>query len=370
MSSVCVYLLRLLYQLGEGKKVWVQFLTLCTSSSLTYAYTNVAIDGVAKANTQLAIMTVITLVGASPFSSSHLIAATIGAFVGGQHIIGSFGAAGDAIVVTWDNYLWLCLLGCVVGLIWNFIMSPLKILDGFAGRLGTAVFLGMNLVMLAAFGPFHVVRWDQYYFGLNEKLTSAEDSIPLGYAWFQEAEMSIGYIIAVVFMGVWGGGTRIWNQNYLDRQRQILSPSLITSLPAPFSNILLPVFLALFSMLAVIISGYKYSSSVFNGFAVGTYVAMASLQQISSTGEFAIVSLLAAGWGLALTPFFVGFAGSMCNCGSVVNFLFIIRFRMSISNEIFLWFLLLQNRGLLPCWVMSLTVLFEYPSVFEYLAYD
>ena len=56
--------------------------------------------------------------------------------------------------------------------------------------------------------------------------------------------------------------------------------------------------------------GFAEYAGAFTGFAVGSYVAMASLQKISSILKFAFVSLLAAGWGLTLTPFFVGFAGS------------------------------------------------------------
>ena len=70
---------------------------------------------------------------------------------------------------------------------------------------------------------------------------------------------------------------------------------------------------------------------------VGAYVGMASLGKISSIKQFAFVSLLAAGWGLALTPFFVGFAGSKCNeanpgiCFSHMHFLTYIPLQYHIS---------------------------------------
>lgn len=77
----------------------------------------------------------------------------------------------------------------------------------------------------------------------------------------------------------------------------------------PLNNVLVPVLFALLSMLVVNATNYRHASGLYNGFAVGSYVAMASLQKIPSILQFAAVSLVAATWGLALTPFFVGFAG-------------------------------------------------------------
>ncbi|KAL3801518.1 hypothetical protein HJC23_000956 [Cyclotella cryptica] len=279
----CNFIHRLLHDLKEGKKIWVQILTLYAAAILTYGCSNDKINRMAM-NVQLVIMAVITFVGASPFLSTHLVNTTIGAFVGGHNIIGSVGSMDDVIVVTCTNYVWLFLLSLVVGLIWRFVMnSKWKVLDGFAGRLGTTVFLGMNLVMLTAYGPFGVVGWDRYYYGLTEVLNSAEDSIPLSRAWFEEAELAIGFVIAIIFLGVQS--------------------------PAPLNNVLIPVLWALLSMFLVIVSGYENAPVLFNGFAVGSYVAMASLQRIPSIGKFVVISVLAAGWGLTLIPFFVGFPG-------------------------------------------------------------
>ena len=93
---------------------------------------------------------------------------------------------------------------------------------------------------------------------------------------------------------------------------------------------------------------------------VGAYVGMASLGKISSIKQFAFVSLLAAGWGLALTPFFVGFAGSKCNEANS-RYMFqshalpnIYPFAIShLSN---------QNRGLLPC--LDMLHLMQYSGYF------
>ena len=304
----CNFLLNKLRQLKEGKGLWVQFLTICSAATLTYGYTNSDIIG-ARANVQIAIMTVITLVGATPFTSTHLIPATIGVFTGGHNIIGSKLMEDDDVeVIDRNNYAWLLLSCLVVTLVWRFGVQNYRILDGYSGRLGTTVFIGMNVSMLL-FAPLGVVSWDRYYYGLIKVLNSAEDSIPLSRAWVEEAELALGYAVAVIFLGTVAGGTRVVNQRYIKKLEDASEES--TQLPRPLNNIAVPVVWALLSMLTVIVSGYRNGPVLFNGFAVGSYVAMSSLQKIPSVGKFAFVSILAAGWGLLLTPFFVGFPGSM-----------------------------------------------------------
>jgi hypothetical protein len=306
-SQHCNLLFTMIHRLKEGKQLWVQLLTIYTTAVLTYGYTNSRLEGI-HTNVQIAIMTLITLIGVSPLMSTHLIPATIGVFTGGHTIIGSIGLMEDEIEVTWRNYVCLLLLSTVVAFVWQFAVAKYKLFDGYSGRLGTTTFIGMNVAM-PVFAPFGVVSWDRYYYGLVQVLNSAEDSIPLSRAWIEEAELAIGYVIAVVFIGVLGGGIRVMHNSYIKRLEADNNDSP-KQMPPALNNIVLPVLLALMSMLLVIVSGYKHASALFNGFAVGSYVAMASLQKISSFRMFALVSLLAAGWGLALTPFCVGFPGS------------------------------------------------------------
>jgi hypothetical protein len=301
---------RLLDPLKQGKVWWVQCVTIFIAASFTYSYNNV---GENKANVQIAIMTVITLVGASPFCSTHLASAAIGAFVGGQNIIGSTGLLESNTEVRPTNYLWLLLLSLVVGCCFVLI-SRLRILDGYAGRLGTTTFVGMNLVMIMVYGPAGVVDWDRYYYGLTRVIHLAEEDskLPLASAWTwtEEAELAIGYCLAVLWLGLIGGATRIRHHEYIQQwHRKNKMEQESRQPPKPLNNVLIPVIWALLSMLVVNATQYKHANGLYNGFAVGSYVAMASLQNIPSVAKFASVSLLAAVWGLALTPFFVSFAG-------------------------------------------------------------
>lgn len=308
---------KLVSQFKDGQVWWAQYLTIVITATLTYSYNNAGND---RQNVQIAIMTVITLVGASPFCSTHLITASIGAFVGGQNIIGSTGeqAFQDNTELVPVNYLWLLLLSLVVGSCFRFFICRYRILDGFAGRLGTTTFLGMNLTMLIVYGPVGVVDWDRYILGLTHFIHLAEEDSTLdtqladAWTWTEEAELAIGYILAVVGLGVVAGGTRVLHHEYVQQwhsNTENASTSSSSLPPTPLNNVLIPELWALLGMLVVNATEFKHASGLYNGFAVGSYVAMASLQRIPSILQFATVSLVAAAWGLALTPFFVGFAG-------------------------------------------------------------
>lgn len=291
----------------NGNVWWVQILTIIVAAVLTYSYANTSSTGTHKINVQHAIMTIIVLVGASPLCKTHLSTAAIGAFAGGHGIIGSIGLQNSSLFgpqdITLSSYLWLVVLASVAGLIWCFfINSHLKILDGYAGRLGTTAFISMNLVMLTLYGPLKVVDWNRYYYGFIQTIHVAEEDsspIPIGSAWnwIEEAELAVGYTLGVLWVGVVGGATRVIHDKAVENDS------------ASLNNILFPVVLALFSMLIVNMTQYQHAAGLYNGFAVGSYVAMASLQKITSIAKFATVSLVAAFWGLALTPFFTGFAG-------------------------------------------------------------
>eukprot|EP00980_Cylindrotheca_fusiformis_P026827 scaffold17595_cov113-Cylindrotheca_fusiformis.AAC.12 len=297
---------RTFHSMKEANTWWAKCLTIFFTACLTYSFRN---TGEVKTNVQIAIMTVITLVGASPFCSTHLILASIGAFVGGQNIIGSTGPFESNNQVHAINYLWLFLLSFVVG--WCFVLvSKFRILDGYSGRLGTTTFIGMNVVMLLVFGHAGVVDWDRYYYGLVYVINVAEeDSAPplaSAWEWTEKAELAIGYVMAVIWLGLVGGATRIFHHRYI---QGFASNQKSKTPPGPLNNVLVPVLWALLSMLIVNATNYRHAAGLYNGFAVGSYVAMASLQKIPTVFKFVLVSAMASVWGLALTPFFVGFSG-------------------------------------------------------------
>jgi len=170
--------------------------------------------------------------------------------------------------------------------------------------------------MLTVWGPLQVVDWNRYYYGLVHVIHVAEEdsSVQLAsaWSWTEEAELAIGYVLAVLWLGVVAGATRIFHHRYVQQWHQnkssLDSPNL-SQPPAPLNNILVPVLLSLLSILVVNATQYRHAPGLYNGFAVGAYVAMASLQKIPTVFKFFTVSIVAAGWGLTLTPFFVGFAG-------------------------------------------------------------
>lgn len=300
--------------LRTNQTKWAQCLTIAIAALATYSYHNVG----ASTNVQVAIMTVITLVGASPFSKTHLTTAAIGTFVGGHNIIGAthgLGAAPEVGDRMPSSYLWLMILSASVGSVWCwFVTNPhIKLLDGYAGRLGSTTFIGMNLVMVVLWGPLGVVSWNRYYYGFVDIVHVAEEdsaapSLASAWSWTEEAELSVGYVVAVLWLGILSGVTRIKHHQYVQEWHRS-NQGGAEQAPSPLNNVLVPVLWTLTSILGTNATGYKHAAGLYNGFAVGAYVGMASLQKISSTAKFATVSLVAALWGLALTPFVVGFAG-------------------------------------------------------------
>ena len=161
----------------------------------------------------------------------------------------------------------------------------------------------MNLSMLI-FIPSDVVSWKLYIWGfvhlihVGEEDSSTSPSVP--YSWTQEAESAIVYVLGVMWLGVLSGGTRLWNKRRIEGSSQ-----------TPLNNILTPVVYALSSMLCVNATKYIHAPAIYNGFAVGSYVGMVSLNRVPSLRRFALVSAFASAWGLALTPCFIGFAGKI-----------------------------------------------------------
>jgi hypothetical protein len=169
--------------------------------------------------------------------------------------------------------------------------------------------------MLSIFGPLGIIDWDRYYYGFIETVhLGEEDSSRPGlgdaWTWLEEAELAVGYILACVWLGGIGGAIRILHHTHIiQKQKQQQQQSSNDPLPKPLHNVLVPVLVSLLSMLIINVTGYRHAAGLYNGFAVGSYVAMASLDKIPTIQRFCSVSLVAAGWGLTITPFCVGFAG-------------------------------------------------------------
>ena len=355
----------------RGRALWTEVFAIHASATLVYSYHNVG-----RADVQVAIMTVIALAGYIEQQQQQqqqqrlVIAASIGAFVGGQSVIGSSastagegegeggggggggalddGSVYDDYTVHPGNYMWLLLLSATTGCVWRLVIDEpnIALLSGYAGRLGSATFVGMNVVMMTAYGPAGVVDWDRYYGGFalsDHHIGEAEDAPSLpssssshassstsssqwwraSWDWTEEAGSQVAsYVLGTVWLGVLAGGARVLHERRrLSRMIDgggdaASSPSSSSPSPPtkpPLNNVVVPAVFALSSMLAAYcVPRYepRARSALFNGLAVGSYVAMASLQRISTISRFASVSLVASVWGLALTPFFVGFAGS------------------------------------------------------------
>ena len=284
--------------LSQGTVWWAQCTTISVAAVLTYSFA-------LTENVQVAIMVVLTLFGAAPMAPAHFVPAALGGFVGGHNSM--FNPPHDTST-TWQACLWVIALSWLVGCLWAFGFAKYKVLEGYSGRLGTTTFVGMNWIMVTLWGPLGVVDWNKYYYGFVGVVPWAEEDqspqskgqhstkLATAWDWTEQAEVAIGYVLAVIWLGVVAGQTRL----YLVKSQNTFNGSKNNTL-------MVPILWALLSILCVNAFQYKHAAGLYNGFAVGAYVAMAS--RLTCTSKLITVSLVAALWGLTLTPWFVGFAG-------------------------------------------------------------
>jgi len=247
---------------------FVQTVTIVVASLLTFSF----IHQGEKLHVQMSIMTVILVLGGfvdhtSPQLSPLIVAAGIGAFVGGQSIT--------------PNYGWLILFSLVTSVWWCLVITNTcyPLLNGFGGRLGTTTFLGFNTTFLLAMGPSGSVSWQWY----------CDPTFYASVKW----EAMIVFASSVVWLSVGGAAYRMY----------------LAAHGFHVNNVLVPVRLALFSMVVVNATNYECRGDMYTGFAVGSYVAMACFQRLPSLVHFAAVGVLAAAWGIVLTPVCLGFGG-------------------------------------------------------------
>ena len=289
---------------GRAPLRWTEILAMHASAAFAYSHHNVGL-----ADVQVAIMTVIPLAGcvaphlaASPSHQRRIvIASSMGAFVGGQSVIGSSRGGddhdhddGDYHAVRAGNYPWLLLLSATTGCVWRFVIDGpnVALLSGYAGRMGFATFVGMNAVMVTAYGPAGVVDWDRYYGGFvavepddaggirhvgeaedapsshtppssSHSSSSTSSRWRASWDWAEDEEagyQAASYVLGAVWLGVVAGGTRVLHErrrlSRIDGDGDAASSSSPSSShppppkPPPLDNVVVPAVFALSSMLA------------------------------------------------------------------------------------------------------------------------
>jgi hypothetical protein len=184
--------------------------------------------------------------------------------------------AGSVTANTLPSYPWVILLAFFTSIVWQ-VVSTFKLMLGFSGRLGASAFMGMNFTAVIAFAASPSVDYDRY--GNLDQLW--DDTT------WEEALVTIA---ACVFLASSASYFR-----------------LIATVPV--NPVLVPSAWALFCMFLMSLADYEHNPSIFGGFAVGAYVAMAAESRLPNVGYFATVGLIAGFWIIFLKPFFLGFGG-------------------------------------------------------------
>lgn len=212
------------------------------------------------------------------------------------------GMAGRSAI---PDYGWLALLSLIVSVVW-MIFYHFKILVGCGGRLGTCAFIAMNMTVVLFAMPSGTVPWSLY--GDADEL------------WAQRLELvpSILSVVACTFLSGIGGAVRLKSE-------------------IPLNPVQAPTTIALICMLIVEPTGFVYTDQLDTGFAVGSFVAMASDQYLPSILDFVGAGFAAGLWILLLDPFFLDFGGkkgftSFCGFATYVAIVRII-FRRSAKKD-------------------------------------
>jgi len=191
-----------------------------------------------------------------------------------QIAIGAY--AGMVGQETIDSYGWLTLLAVLVTAIFE-MASRYKLLVGCSGRLGTLAFIACNITVILAAASRNV-PWNRY--GDSNVLWG--DVLNL--------ERSILLVVCSV-----AGTTAV---GFYRLAANITLNAVIAA-----------TFIGFVPMLVVTATGFRHSSSMIAGFAIGAFGGMASFEKVPSTLAFAAVGLFSGLWALFLTPFFIGFGG-------------------------------------------------------------
>lgn len=185
--------------------------------------------------------------------------------------------AGMASDVAIPNFAWLALLALVTSAIW-MLFHRFKILVGCGGRLGTCAFIAMNLTVALVAMPSGAVPWSLY--GDSNRLWSGRiELVP-----------SILSVLSSTFLSAAAGAVRLKSE-------------------IPLNPVAPSTTIALVCMLILEPTGFVYTGQMDAGFAVGSFVGMASDQYLPTILDFAGAGFISGLWILLLEPFFIGFGG-------------------------------------------------------------
>jgi len=223
-------------------------------------------------------------------------------------VAASSGAGAFAGMVGLDvipNYGWLAVFALIVSVVW-MIFYNYKILVGCGGRLGTCAFISMNITTII-FAMSGIVPWSLYG-NVNQLWSDRLEIVP-----------SILTVVASTFLSVVGGAVRLKST-------------------IPLNPVAPPTTIALLCMLILEPTGFRYTDQIDNGFAVGSFVAMASYHYLPSVLDFAGAGFTAGLWILFLDPFFLNFGGkkgftSFCGFATYVALSRILWRREEFSNN-------------------------------------
>ncbi|GMH57247.1 hypothetical protein TL16_g02331 [Triparma laevis f. inornata] len=188
--------------------------------------------------------------------------------------------AGMAGLTTLPNWAWFTLLACSSALMWALFLH-FKVLVGFGGRLGTAVFICHNLVVSLIVAPANAIPWSVY----GSPLRTYSDLVSWQYALSLIIAAPVGAVISFLFR------------------------NLGQSMENPVTGANVAALLLMLVVTSATDSGgaWIWTTDVLIGITIGSFVGMSSTDRLSGgIKDFILAALFAVGYLLIFTPFFEG----------------------------------------------------------------
>ena len=193
------------------------------------------------------------------------------------------------------------LLAFITSIAWQFI-SYQKIMLGYSGRLGATAFFSMNVSAILTYVMVDTSKFSQYYYSggnINSYYTTDRSSLDI----IMECLITI---LSTTFLAMSASWFRLHSSIPVN-------PVLIPSAWALGCMLLVGCGLSLLSNGddddGVNTVHHRYNIMIQNGFAVGSYVAMAAESRLPSVYNFGVVGGIASMYILLFNPLFRGFGG-------------------------------------------------------------
>ncbi|CAK0788144.1 unnamed protein product [Prorocentrum cordatum] len=251
----------------------MQCIALWASAFLTHSY---AYQG-PKVGGNLAQATVVCLCGLA--MPEYAAPCAVGAYTG---------IVSELLAPEMSWFAFLCLVTCIV---WRLV-SHFKIFVGLGGRLGFTAFCSCHFVQIAVLMPLGVVENSDHNMLVKIIFFGRQETWSYEYCRWDVHLISLGFCVLGAV-----------NSRFLRQLGNALENPVVGATSG-----------SLLCFVIFSVSSWSSADVAMNGYAVGSFVGMASFEMFPSSLSFALGGLLAGGFIPLLEPLYTGWSGKQGFC--------------------------------------------------------